>query len=87
MERNGYIKAMLELREKLYAYYFFYDKYIRYILRFILFCIAFAVIAGTFGYEAGFEKPWIVIGISLISTFLPDGIVVFVAFLYTIVQL
>lgn len=86
MEKKIYLKGMLELREKLYQYYISYEKYVKWLFRFVYSLLAFSAVAVNFSYKEKFVHPVFVICLSIVGMCMPDGVFVLLVFLFTTLQ-
>lgn len=87
MDKKIYLKTVLEWREKLYAFYTGYEKYIKMLVKFIMAFVAFYMIANQLPYQDKLEKPWILLGLSLIGTILPYSILTLLVALTVVLQI
>lgn len=87
MDKKIYLKTVLEWREKLYAYYIGYEKYIKILVKFIMALVAFYMVAHKLPYQDKLSKPWILLGISIIGTILPYSVLTLFVILTTVLQI
>lgn len=87
MDKKIYLKTVLEWREKLYAFYIGYEKYIKMLVKFIMAFVAFYMVANQLPYQDKLEKPWILLGLSLIGTILPYSILTLLVTLTVVLQI
>lgn len=73
------MRALLEIRERLRAFYSGYSFFIRKALQFLLALIVFWAIGQTLGYFQLLMTPVIMVGLALICMFLPLNFTVFVS--------
>lgn len=86
MDRKGYEKKILELREKLYGAYVSYDKYVKYIFRFALAFLVFGSINRCFPYHEKLASTIVTVVLAIIGGCLPDSLFVFMAVVLSVVQ-
>lgn len=86
MDRKGYEKSILELREKLYGVYVSYDKYACYIFRFALAFLVFGCINKCFPYHKTLAGPMVTVVLAIVGGCLPDSLFVFMAMAFAVVQ-
>ncbi|MCI8410187.1 MAG: hypothetical protein HFJ09_13110 [Lachnospiraceae bacterium] len=87
MDKKIYLKTVLEWREKLYTYYIGYEKYVKILVKFIMALVAFYMVSNQLPYQNKLEKPWILLGLSLIGTILPYSILVLLVTLTVVFQI
>lgn len=87
MDKKVYLKTVLEWREKLYAFYIGYEKYIKMLVKFIIAFVAFYMVANQLPYQDKLEKPWILLGLSLVGTIMPYSILTLLVTLTVVLQI
>lgn len=87
MDRKGYEKKILELREKLYGAYVSYDKFARYVFRFVLAFFVFGCINRYFSYHEALAGTVITVVLAIVGACLPDSLFVFMAVVLLAAQL
>lgn len=87
MDRKGYEKKILELREKLYGIYVSYDKYVQYIFRFALAFFVFGCINKCFPYHETLSSTMITVVFAIVGACLPDSLFVFMAVVLSVVEI
>ena len=78
---------LLLLRERLKDFYGRFDIYITPLLRFLLAMITYTVINRSIGYYEKLDSPVIVLGASLVNSFLPVNAIVLFAGIFTVLHL
>ena len=81
------MSALLEFREKLKVIYGRYDTYIISILKFLLTFLSLNVINGNLGYMKQLDNLAIVLIVSLLCSFLPNGCIIFFAALFSLLHM
>ncbi len=81
------MSALLEFKEKLKVIYGRYDTYIISILKFLLTFLALNVINGNLGYMKQLDNLAIVLIVSLLCSFLPNGCIIFFAALFSLLHM
>lgn len=87
MDRKGYEKKILELREKLYGVYVSYDKYVQYIFRFVLAFLVFGCINRCFPYQKTLAGTMVTVVLAIVGACLPGSLFVFMAVVVLAVQI
>lgn len=87
MDKKLYLKTVLEWREKLYAYYIGYERYIKILVKFIMTFTAFYMISSQLPYQDKLSKPWIVLGLSFVGTILPYSVLTLLVILTAVLQI
>lgn len=87
MDRKGYEKKILELREKMYGIYVGFDKYIKYIVRFVLALLVFWSINRCFPYCDKLTGTLVTILLAVVGACLPDSLFVLMAVVLLVVQI
>ena len=84
MENKQITKTFLEIRERIYDNFVSYEKYLKYLLRLVLMLILFSVITKQFNYHEKLSGNFCVMGLALLSSVLPNGLVVILAAALTV---
>lgn len=87
MNRKEYEKRILELREKLYQWYITYDKYAKYMLRFVLAFMVFLLVSRAFPYHKSLANVWVTLLLSCFGACLPEGLFVIMVTMVTSLQI
>lgn len=87
MDRKGYEKKILELREKLYGVYVSYDKYVQYIFRFALAFLVFGCINKCFPYQETLSSTIIIVVSAVVGACLPDSLFVIMAVVLSVAEI
>lgn len=81
------MKTILEARTYLMRFYAKYSKYVDMVLKFILALLTFAFVSDHVGFEVTLANPAVVVGISIICTFLPMSMTAVFAAIMVLIQL
>lgn len=87
MNRKEYEKRILELREKLYQWYVTYDKYAKYMLRFVLAFMVFLLVSRAFPYHKSLSNIWVTLLLACFGACLPEGLLVIMVTMVTSLQI
>lgn len=87
MDRKGYEKKILEIREKMYGVYVGFDKYIKYIFRFALAFLIFGTINRCFPYYEKLANIPVTVVLAVVGGCLPDSLLVFMAVALAVAQI
>lgn len=77
MNKKQYVRQIVLLREKIYDYYIRYEKYVKYILRFIMAFALFFLLDKNFSYEKHLSGGLFLFVMAVLGAAVPDGVLVF----------
>lgn len=77
MNKKQYVRQIVLLREKIYDYYIRYEKYVKYILRFIMAFTLFFLLDKNFSYEKHLSGGLFLFVMAVLGAAVPDGVLVF----------
>lgn len=77
MNKEQYVRQIVLLREKIYDYYIRYEKYVKYILRFIMAFALFFLLDKNFSYEKHLSGGLFLFVMAILGAAVPDGVLVF----------
>lgn len=78
---------LLEIREALFALYEKANNIIKHVFKFMFYLAAFLYISNYIGYNESFQKLYMVIGFSLLASFVPRTIALILLLFYTLVHI
>ncbi|MBQ1393380.1 MAG: hypothetical protein IIY81_07585 [Lachnospiraceae bacterium] len=77
MNKKQYVRQIVLLREKIYDYYIRYEKYVKYILRFIMAFALLFLLDKNFSYEKHLSGGLFLFVMAVLGAAVPDGVLVF----------